>query len=137
MPTVPFNKFNCFVADCKNKIHNLASDQVTVALSDGAPTAGQTTVGNITQIAYTNLSARNVTTTSSTQTGGLYKLICQPLTLTASGNVAQFRYVVLYNSTAATTPLIGWYDYGSEVNMVNPQTFLINFDTTNGVLTDQ
>lgn len=131
-----FNKFNTFVADISNKVHNLASDQLTIALTDTVPVATNTVLANITQISYTNLSARNLTTSSSTQTSGTYKLILgTPFTLTASGgSVAQFRYVVIYNSTASGGPLIGWYDYGSELVMGNGDTFGITFDGTNGLL---
>lgn len=128
------SKFNTFVADISNKVHNLSSDQLTIALSDSLPTASNTVLANITQISYTNLGARNVTTTSSTQASGTYKLILADLTVTASGTVAQFRYVVLYNSTASGGPLIGWYDYGAEVNMVNGDSLILDFDNTNGVL---
>ena len=70
-----FNKVNDFVV---NAVHNmdLQSDQVVVALSNTAPSSetsdpssdGNGILGNVTEIAYTNLSSRNVTTTSSTQT---------------------------------------------------------------------
>src|ERR1035437_2079946 len=95
-----YNKFQPFVANLANGLFNLASDQLTVALSDSAPTAGNNRLTDLTEISYTNLSTRNITTTSSTQTSGTEKLICQPLPLTASGNVAQFRYIVLYDNTS-------------------------------------
>ncbi len=129
-----YNKFYTFVADIANKIHNLGSDQLTVFLTDTLPTASNTVIANITQISYTNLSSRNITTTSSTQSSGLYKLILSNLTLTASGTVPQFRYVGVYNSTATNGPLIAWFDYGSEVNMVSGDTFQLQFDATNGLL---
>ena len=129
-----FNKFQPFVADVANKVHNLGSDQLTVALTDVAPTATNHVLADLTQISYTNLSTRNITTTSSTQTSGTYNLKLTNLVLTASGTVAQFRYVVIYNSTAASGPLIGWYDYASEVNMANTDTFTISFDGTNGLI---
>ena len=132
--TSPFNKINSFVADVANKVHNLASDHLVVALTDVAPVAGNTVLANITEISYTNLSSRNITTTSSTQSAGLYKLILANLLLTASGVVGPFRYIVIYNSTAASKQLIGWYDYGSELNMGNLDTLTINFDQTNGLL---
>lgn len=122
-----FNKFNAFVADIANKVHNLGADQITVALTNTIPTAGNTVLADITEIAYTNLSSRNITTTSSTQTGGTYSLVLADLVLTASGAVPTFRYVVIYNSTTASGNLIGWYDYGSGVTMSNSETFTIDF----------
>ncbi len=129
-----FNKINQFVADIANKVHNLGSDQITVALTDTLPVATNTVLANISQISYTNLSTRNITTTSSTQSSGLYKLILQNITLTASGTVPQFRYVVIYNSTAGSGNLICWYDYGAEVNMNSGDTFGVSFDAVNGLL---
>ena len=122
-----FNKFNAFVEDVANKIHDLGADQITVALSSTAQTAGMANLAALTgEIAYTNLSSRNVTTTSATQVAGVLSLILQDLVLTASGAVATFRYVVFYNSTAAGGALIGWYDYGSNVTMANLETFTID-----------
>lgn len=132
-----FNKFNCFVLDLGSKFHALATDTLTIALTDTAPVATNTLLANITQITYTNISSRTVTTTSFLQSSGTAKLICADLVLTASGAVGPFRYVVLYNSstTAATGPLIGWYDYGSSISLATSETFTIDFDQTNGVLT--
>lgn len=131
-----FNKINAFVADISNKVHNLGSDQLTVALTAAAnaPVATNTVLANLTQVSYTNLSTRNITTTSSTQTSGTYNLKLTNLTLTASGTVATFRYVVIYNSTASGGPLIGWYDYGSDVSLASGDTFTISFDGTNGLI---
>ncbi len=129
-----YNKFDTFVADIANKVHNLGSDQLKVALTDSAPVATNTVLANITEVSYTNVSSRSITTTSSTQSSGTYKLILADLTLTASGVVGPFRYLVIYNSTASGGPLIAWYDYGSEVTMQNTDTFKLDFDNTNGIL---
>jgi hypothetical protein len=132
-----FNKFNAFVEHVAEKVHNLGADQLVVALTNTIPVAGNSVLADITEIAYTNLSSRNVTTSSSSQTSGTYKLVCNDLVLTASGAVATFRYVVLYNDTPTSPadPLIGWYDYGSAVTLANTETFTVDFDGTGGVLT--
>lgn len=131
-----YQKFNSFVEALAEKSHNLGSDQIVVALTNTAPVAGNSVLADITQITYTNLSSRNVTTTSSAQTSGTYKLVLQDLTLTASGgSVAPFRYAVLYNDTATNDELIGFYDYGSEVALQDGETFKLDFDGTNGVIT--
>ena len=139
-----FNKVNDFV---KNAVHNmdLESDQVVVALSNTAPSSESTNpaidgngiLGNVTQIAYTNLSSRNVTTTASTQTSGVYKLVLSDITLTASGgSIAPFRYVYLYDDTvtAPADPLIGYYDYGSSLTLNDGDSFTVDFSAANGVL---
>jgi len=129
-----FNKFNAFVERLAEKIHDLGIDQLKIALTNTAPTAGDSVLADISEISYTNLSAREVTTTSSAQTSGTYKLVLTDLVLTASGAVGPFRYVVLYNDTAANNALIGYWDYGSNLSMVNLDTFTVNFSEANGVL---
>lgn len=130
-----FTKFNSFVEALAEKVHNLGSDQLTVALSTTQPSASNSILANITESSYTNLTSRNVTTSTSAQTSGTYKLVCNDLVLSASGSVAAFRYVVLYNNTATNDELIGYWDYGSTVSLASTETFTIDFDQTNGVLT--
>lgn len=132
--SVAYNKFNAFVADVANKVHNLGSDQLKVALTNSAPVATNTVLANITEISYTNCSTRNLSLTSSSQSSGTYKLILTDLTLTASGTVGPFRYVVVYNSTAASGPLIAWYDFGTNVTLGNGDQFVIDLDNANGIL---
>lgn len=130
-----FVKFNTFVEALAEKVHNLGSDQLAVALTNTAPTAAtDDMLIDITQITYTNLSSRNITTTSSAQTSGTYKLVLADLVLTASGAVGPFQYVVLYNDTALNDELIGYYDYGAPVTLANGETFTVDFSPTNGVL---
>lgn len=129
-----FNKFQAFVEAMAEGKHNFATAQLKIALSNSAPLATNSVLADISEIAYTNLSAREVTTSDSSHTSGTYKLTLADLTLTASGNVATFRYVILYNDTATNDDLIGWWDYGSSISMVNLDEFLIDFSAANGVL---
>ena len=139
-----FNKVNDFV---KNAVHNmdLESDQIVVALSNTAPSAessnpttdGNGVLANVTEISYTNCSTRNVTTSSSTQTGGTYKLVLNDITLTAAGgDVGPFRYVYIYDDTVATPadPLIGYYDYGLSLTLNDGDSFTLDFSATDGVI---
>jgi hypothetical protein len=131
------NKFNQFVEDVAEKVHNLGSDALKVALTNTAPSASNSVLGDITEISYTNCSSRAITTSSSAQASGTYKLTLADLVLTASGTVGPFRYVVIYNDTPTSPadPLIGWYDYGSSITLANGETFTIDFDGTNGFIT--
>ena len=132
-----FNKFQPFVENVAEKVHNLGSDQLVVALSNTAPVATNSILTDITEISYTNLSTRNITTTSSAQTSGTYKLTLTDLILTVTGSVGPFRYIVVYNDTPTSPadPLVAYYDYGSSVTLNNGDTFSIDFDATNGFLT--
>lgn len=121
-----FNKFNAW-AETMVESANLGSDQFVIALTNTAPVATNSVIADITQISYTNLSSRNVTTTSSSQTGGAYTLVLQDLVMTASGSVGPFRYVVLFDDTLAGDPLVGWWDYGSSITMANGETFTVDF----------
>ena len=118
-------------ADCE-------SDQFTVALSNTAPGAegtpptgdGDGVLANVTEVAYTNCSTRDITTTSSGQAGGTYGLVLADLTLTASGGtVGAFRYVYVYDDTVTVPadPLVNYYDYGSSITLADGETILIDF----------
>jgi hypothetical protein len=135
-----FNKFQQFSEDLAKGVHNLSTGALTLALCNAAnaPVATNSVLANLTPIAYTNLSARVPTLTSCEHTTGTTKLILEDLVLTASGGaVAPFRYVVLYNDTPTSPadPLIGWYDYGSDLTLANGETLTVNFDQAAGVLT--
>jgi hypothetical protein len=121
-----YNKFNAW-AETMVEAANLASDQFVIALTDSAPVATNSVLADITQISYTNLSSRNVSTTSASQTGGTFTLVLADLVMTASGSVGPFRYVVLYDDTVAGDPLVGWWDYGSSITMANAETFTVDF----------
>jgi hypothetical protein len=121
-----YNKFQAW-AETMPEGANLATDQFTLALSNVAPIAINSVLADITEIAYTNLSARNFTTASSSQTGGTYTLVLNDLVVTASGPVATFRYAVIYDDTVAGDPLVGWWDYGSSITMANAETFTVDF----------
>lgn len=132
-----FNKFNAFVEDVAEKVHNLGADTLKVALTNTAPVATNTVIANITQItAGTGYTAggATVTVTASAQTSGTYKLTGNDVVFTATGSMGPFRYVVLYNSTPVNGNLIGWYDYGSSITLASGETFTVDFDQVNGIL---
>lgn len=130
-----YTKFQPFVEALAEKVHNLGSDQLKVALTNTAPNATDATLSQITEISYTNLSSRNITTTTSAQTSGTYKLTLTDLVLTASGAVGPFRYVIVYNDTSASDNLISYADYSSSISLASGDTFTVNFDDSNGFLT--
>lgn len=132
-----FNKFNSFVEALAEKVHNLGADSLVIALTNSAPAAANTQLSDISQISYANCSSRALTTVSSSQTAGVYKLVLADLVLTASGgSVGPFRYIVIYNSSTSTpaNALIGYYDYGSSLTLNNGETLTIDFDASSGVV---
>jgi hypothetical protein len=129
-----FTKVTSFNEALAEKVHNLQSDVLTVALTNTAPTAANTVLADITEISYTNLSSRTLTTTSSSTISSVYRLILADLTLTATGAVGPFRYIVIYNNTATNKELIGFADYGSSISLTTGETFRLDFDNVNGLL---
>ena len=116
---------------------NAGSDAWKVALTNRAPVvATDATLTDATEISAGNgytAGGNAATTTSSSQTGGVYKLIlASPATWTATGgSLGPFRYAVLYDST--TNNLIGYWDYGSAVTLGVGESFAVSLDGTNGV----
>lgn len=136
-----FNKIQQFVEDLAFGVHdftNTASSVPTVALTTNAnaPLATNSVLADLTEIVYTNLSARAITISASAQTTGTYKLTYADLVLTASGAVATFRFVAIYADapTSPIDPLIAFYDHGSDVTLATSDTYTIDFSDSNGFL---
>lgn len=137
-----YNKFNAFVSDVLKGVHNFTSDStctVTIALApeSNAPLATNSVLADITQISYTNLSSRIITGVTANQVSGTATLTSNDLVLTASGTVAAFRYLILYNADPVSplNPLIGWYDYGSNLVLSSGDSLTIDFTVGFATLT--
>jgi len=127
-----YNKFQCFVEDLAEGKHNLASDSLKVAFSNAsnAPSASANVkLADINTIVATNLGDLSLSVSSSGQSAGTYKLVVADKTLTASGAVPAFRYVIIYNDSATDDPLICFFDYNSEVTLAKDDTFKLDFGT--------
>ena len=129
-----FNKFQQFVEDISEGVYTSSTDQFTVALTTNAniPVATNSVLANLTEISYTNLSSRNLTTSTSGQTTGTFTQLFADLVLTASGAVATFRHVVIYNNTPTSPadPLLCFYDFGSDLTLADGETLTIDFTTS-------
>lgn len=133
-----YNKFNAFVADAANKVHNLGSDTLKIMLTNVAPVATNAVKTDITDLTtgggYT-AGGTAVGTVTSTQTSGTYKLVpAADVVFTSTSSIGPFRYAVVYNSTAASGNLISWWDFGSSVTITTGNTFTVDMDNTNGIL---
>jgi hypothetical protein len=128
-------KFNQFVEDLAHKVHDMSADAFTVALTTNAnlPVVTNEVLANITEISYTNLSSRVLATpTTTAQTSGTFTQLWPDLVLTASGAVATFRHIIIYNDTPTSPadPLICMYDYGSDLTLASGETLTIAFTTS-------
>jgi hypothetical protein len=137
-----FNKVYAFVENLAEKVHNLGSDTLKIALSNTAPTTTSTvwSVGNFPAPAAANgytAGGNTAAMSASAQSGGVYKLtLSDPTTWTATaGGIGPFQYAILYNDTSAGKEVIGWWDYGSAVTLASGETFTVDLDASNGVLT--
>jgi hypothetical protein len=136
-----YNKFQAFVENVAEKVHNLGADTLKVMLTNTAPVNTNTVFANLTEIAAGNgytAGGTAATISASAQTSGTYKLTLADVIFTASGgSIGPFRYAVLYNDTPTSPadPLIAWWDYGSSITLANGESFTVDFDGTNGVLT--
>ena len=135
---VAFNNINDFVEHLAEGAHDLDTHQLTIALSNTAPASetsdpsadGNGLLANVTQAAYTFLSTRNITLSSSAQTSGTYTLALTDLVLTSTGgSTGPFRYVYCYNdgTTVLTDPLINYYDYGSALTLNDGESLTIDY----------
>ena len=127
-----WNKFNIGVQNLGRGVYNLNSDTLKVCLTDTLPVAANSVLADITQIAAGNgyVSGGNaVSTTAYSQVGGVGTLTGSNVTFTASGGaIAQFRYAVLYDSTASGGPLIAWFDSGAEQNLASGSSMVLQWN---------
>lgn len=134
-----YNKYNQFVEDWANKVHDLlgtagsGADTLKVMLSNTAPNAATHAVrADATEIGAGNgyssggASATNV----GTRSGGTITVAGTDIVFTAAGGtIGPFRYAILYNDTPTSPadPLIGWWDYGAPITLNDTETFTIDF----------
>jgi hypothetical protein len=151
---VAYNKFSQFVQDFANGDLDLfgspIGDTLKLGLTNVAPNAADTHVdtalspdvieatSNATEIASGNGYTEGGITLSvnGTRSGGTVTLDADQAVWTASGAMATFRYIYLYDNTAgaaATRPVIAWWDHGSAVSLNLNDTFTVKF---NNAVTD-
>lgn len=136
-----YNKFNAFVENLSEGVHDLGADTLKVMLVDSpAPVATNSVLLDLTEIGTGNgysAGGSQAAISSSAQTSGTYKLVVADVVFTASGGtIGSFRYPVFYNDTPTSPadPLIGWHDYGSSITLAAGETFTWDADATTGIL---
>jgi len=128
-----FNKFETFVGDLGDKVHDLDADLIKVYLTNATPSTSADSIK--TDLA--EITAENGYTAGGddiqnawAEASGTGTLTGVDVVITASGGtVGPFRYVVLYNDTPTSPadPLIAWWDYGSIVTLQDTETFTVDF----------
>ena len=134
-----FNKYNQFVEDLANKVHDLmgtarsGADTLKVMLTNTAPNASTHAVrADATEISggngYTSggASIQNV----GSRSGGTFTLVATDVVFTASGgSIGPFRYAVVFNDTPTSPadPLVCYFDYGSSITLASGETFTVDF----------
>lgn len=140
-----FNKFNQFVLDLSSGVHQLqtgTSQVLKVMLTNTAPVATNAVRADITELSTANgytSGGTTVGTITGSQSSGTFKLIggTDPAWTASGGSIGPFRYAVLYNDTPTSPadPLIGWWDYGTNLTLTTGNTFTVDIDQTGGILT--
>lgn len=132
MPTA--NKFNDYSEQKNRGKHDWGSATFKVFLSNTAPSAANSVLADITQIAagngYTS-GGTALTGVSISETGGTTTVQANQVTFTASGGaMATFRYYGIYNDTQTSPadPLVMWWDHGAAVTLNDGESFTIKFN---------
>ena len=132
------SKYDNFTLNLMQGHHDFDNDVIYACYTSIAPTKGHILYSEITGELPTGNGYTHggiaLTKVSLSQTGGKAKLVCaDPPTLTATGAVGPFRYVIFYNG--ANNRLIGYADNGEDVSLNNTQTFKIDLDQSAGFIT--
>ena len=138
-----FNKFNCFAGDVAHALHDMktgTAQTYKVYLTNTAPAAANTVYNTPADLATANgyaAGGASIGSVTGAQSSGVFKFTAgiQPAWTASGGSVGPFEFAVLYNSTSATQPLIGWWDYGTPITLTNGNTFTVATDLINGILT--
>ena len=77
-----------------------------------------------------------VTVASLAQSGGTTKCVMNDVTLTAAGgSIGPFQYITLVDETAANDDVVGFYNYGTPVTILDGESFVFDADGTTGAFT--
>lgn len=134
-----YNKFNDFVEQLLKAKHDFSTHVFKAVLTNTLPSATNTVLADIVQIAATGGYVAGGYTLDSvvlSEAAGTAKVVIADEVITAAGgSVGPFRYVAVYNSTAAGGPLVCWYDYGAATTLLDTESFTLDFDGAAGVFT--
>ena len=136
-----FNKFQGFVGYLGLAAVNLNTDTFKVYLTNAAPSASaddvKTDLAEITQSPLNGLTVGGEDIQNGySEASGTGTMTAVDVTFTASGGSwSQFQYAVIYDDTHASDILMGWYDYGSAVDLADGESFTVDFGASLMTLT--
>ena len=128
-----YSKYNDFVEQLVNGVHNFSAHTFKVALSNGTPSAAHTTLSAITELTTANgyTAGGLATTIGVSETSGTVTVTAaDPAAWTASGAGITFRYAALYNDTSASDNLVAYWDNGSSTTVTSGNTLQIDFQAS-------
>jgi len=128
-----FFKYETFVGDLGDKVHDLDADDLRVFLTNSTPDAAADSVFlDLTEIGagsgYT--AGGDDAQCTWAEANGIGTLTGVDIVWTAGGGtIGPFRYAVLYNTTPSSPadPLIASWDYGSSITLLDGETFTVDF----------
>jgi hypothetical protein len=126
-----YNKFQDFVEQQIEGIHDWDAHTFKVMLTNSAPVATNTIKTDLTEISAGNgyTAGGTATTVTTSESSGTMTVQGTQVVFTASGgSIGPFRYAVLYNDTSASDNLVAWWDYGSNVTLADTETFTVKFN---------
>ena len=129
---VTYNKFQGFVGYLGLAEINLNTDTINGYLTNNAPSATADDVyADLAQLGTgSGYTGPQDSTNTYSEASGTGTLVCVDWSVTATGAVGPFRYVVHYDDTPTGTPadpLMCWHDYGSAVTMASGESFTCDY----------
>jgi len=133
-------KYQVFVEDLLEGVHDFDNHVFKVLLSNTAPVVATHQLrSQTTELATAGgyVSGGVTVAITTSRTGAVAKAVSADALFTATGALGPFRYAILYNDTPTSPldPLIGYWDYGASVTLAAGETFTVDCDPTNGILT--
>jgi hypothetical protein len=138
--TQPFNRVLACPLDIALTAIDLAGDIFNVMFTPTLPLITQIVYGDVSpsELPQANgyMTGGFALNGANTDIGGVFTRFANDFSFRALGPVGPFRYVVLYsqNVSILQKPLLGWWDFGSQLTLVEGETFSIGFDPINGLL---
>lgn len=126
-----FVKFNAFIQGLGTGVYDLDTDVLQVYLTDTAPDIETSAVkADLPDIAHGNGYTGPIDLQNAYAATGAVGVVTGTAAISVSavgGPIGPFRFVVIFDSTPAAGPLVGFADYGSEFTIDDNGTFTIDF----------